>query len=186
MSRADNLINFPSAEPLKCGNCGGTAVATQLEPQQFEYGTAPNIVLLTASVPVRTCGDCGFRYTDEEAETARHDATCRHLGVMTPREVEATRRRLGLSRAELSKISRIGEASLARWENGLLIQNSANDQLLFLLTFPENLCRLRDRTRDGSVRPEGSAQAQRVFRSLRDLEPKRREAATFRLSVVSP
>jgi DNA-binding transcriptional regulator YiaG len=97
---------------------------------------------------VMTCNQCGFQFTDEVAEEARHEAVCRHLGVMTPKEIKEIRKSYGMSRAEFSHLTRIGEASLARWENGLLIQSPAYDQLLYLLTFPENLERLKS-TRHG-------------------------------------
>jgi DNA-binding transcriptional regulator YiaG len=65
---------------------------------------------------------------------------------MTPAEVRAVRQKAGsLSRAEFARITRLGEATIGRWERGELIQNAANDQLLYLLTFPENVVRLRDR-----------------------------------------
>jgi DNA-binding transcriptional regulator YiaG len=64
---------------------------------------------------------------------------------MTPREVEAVRAGLGMTRAAFADLTRLGEASLARWEKGRLIQNPANDQLLYLLRFSENVERLRSR-----------------------------------------
>jgi DNA-binding transcriptional regulator YiaG len=77
---------------------------------------------------------------------------------MTPREVVAIRTRLGMTRAALSDLTRLGEASLARWEKGLLIQNAANDQLLYLLRFPENVKRLRSRpTAENVVARAGSS-----------------------------
>jgi transcriptional regulator with XRE-family HTH domain len=81
---------------------------------------------------------------------------------MTPAEIRAIRREAGaLSRAQFARITRLGEATIGRWERGELIQNRANDQLLYLLTFPENVTRLRNRERkDESPRspsapPEG-------------------------------
>jgi hypothetical protein len=35
-----------------------------------------------------------------------------------------------MTRAAFAELTRLGDASLARWEKGLLIQNPANDQLL--------------------------------------------------------
>jgi transcriptional regulator with XRE-family HTH domain len=67
---------------------------------------------------------------------------------LTPAEITAIRERYHLSRAEFARLTRIGEASLARWEGGLIIQNGSIDQLLYLLTFSENLDRLRHRRAD--------------------------------------
>ena len=145
-----NVVHFAS-EPLRCASCGASSVGTEMVVEEFAYGTGEDSVQLRATVPMRTCRECGFQFTDHHAEDARHDAVCRHLGVMTPREVEAVRTRLGMTRAAFAEITRLGEASLARWEKGLLIQNPANDQLLYLLRFPENVERLRSRPTAGDV-----------------------------------
>jgi hypothetical protein len=76
-----------------------------------------------------------------------------------------------MSRAEFSRLTRIGEASLGRWEKGLLIQNHAHDQFLYLLKFPENVARLRDRVGSGALA---------VVRAASDREP----AAPPRLRVL--
>ncbi|MGO9274786.1 MAG: type II TA system antitoxin MqsA family protein [Terriglobia bacterium] len=129
----------------ECPNCGSTHVETRTLPDRFQYGSAPKAVELEALVPFRKCADCGFEFTDSDAEDARHEAVCRHLGVMTPSEVRALREEYGLTRAEFAERTRIGEASLARWETGLLIQNRANDNYLYLLRFSESWKRLEDR-----------------------------------------
>ncbi len=151
-----NVVHFAS-EPLRCASCGASSVGTEMVVEEFAYGGGEDSVPLRATVPMRTCRECGFQFTDHHAEDARHDAVCRHLGVMTPREVEAVRTRLGMTRAAFAEITRLGEASLARWEKGLLIQNPANDQLLYLLRFPENVERLRSRPTAGDVARVGSS-----------------------------
>jgi transcriptional regulator with XRE-family HTH domain len=65
--------------------------------------------------------------------------------VLAPREVAALRARYDLSRAQFARLTHLGEATIARWERGELIQNAAYDQFLHLLSFPENIQRLRDR-----------------------------------------
>jgi putative zinc finger/helix-turn-helix YgiT family protein len=128
-----------------CVNCQGKNLIVKSEEQRFLYGTERNQVELRAVVPVHECLSCGFSFTDGEAEDARQDAICRYLRVMTPREITALRHKYDMTRAEFGEISRIGTASLARWESGVLVQNAANDQLLYLLRFPENVSRLRER-----------------------------------------
>jgi len=131
---------------IQCPVCAGPEVRTAMEVETFLYGKDPNAAELTARVPVRTCDSCGFQFTDFEAEHARHEAICRNLGVLTPAEVADIRKRYRFSQTELARLTRIGEASLYRWENGQLIQNPAYDQFLYLLTFPENVARLRARS----------------------------------------
>ena len=80
-----NVVHFAS-EPLRCASCGASSVGTEMVVEEFAYGTGEDSVPLRATVPMRTCRECGFQFTDHHAEDARHDAVCRHLGVMTPRE----------------------------------------------------------------------------------------------------
>jgi predicted RNA-binding Zn-ribbon protein involved in translation (DUF1610 family) len=71
---------------LECPNCEGRSVRTEIVSEPFDYGIGPNPVRLLATVPLRTCENCGFQYTDRVWEAARHEAVCRHLEAMTPRE----------------------------------------------------------------------------------------------------
>jgi putative zinc finger/helix-turn-helix YgiT family protein len=132
-------------ELLECPNCGSKRVESRTVRDVFQYGEGPKAVQLEAAVPFRKCADCGFEFTDAEAEDLRHDAICQHLGLMTPSEIIALRKELGLTRAQFAERSRIGEASLARWETGQLIQNAANDNYMYLLKFAENWERVHTR-----------------------------------------
>jgi putative zinc finger/helix-turn-helix YgiT family protein len=138
-----------------CPNCGSMDVATTWIDDNFPYGAGSNQVQLTARVPLRSCSKCEFEYFDDEAENARHEAVCRHLGVQTPAEIQALRRKYGLSRAEFARLTGLGEATLARWESGALIQNTANDRFLYLLRWEENLKRLRELTEGHSSERKG-------------------------------
>jgi putative zinc finger/helix-turn-helix YgiT family protein len=184
MNERQKIVTFPSLPPLRCPNCERENVETSIERETFAYGEGDSAPQVTADVPVRTCRDCGFQFTDGEAEEARHDAVCRHLGVLTPKEVLDLRKRYNMSRAEFAELTRLGEASLARWENGQLIQNPANDQLLFLLTFPSNVELLRHRAaRSERSEPQASTGPSRDgrFSALQDIDSHRRQAVGFRL-----
>jgi putative zinc finger/helix-turn-helix YgiT family protein len=132
----------------QCPSCDGHNVTTTLREQRFAYGAGEKAIELKVPVPVHHCADCDIDFTDGFSEALRHAAVCEHLRVMTPDEVSSVRKTYGLSRAEFARITKIGEASIARWENATLIQNGAYDQLLFLLTYPENFERLRKRTEE--------------------------------------
>jgi putative zinc finger/helix-turn-helix YgiT family protein len=134
----------------ECPNCGSVDLSTVPEVEAFKYGKGEEAVELSATVPLHTCHNCGFQFTDASADDAKHEAICRHLGVYTPNEVVALRTRYGLTRAQFAEITRIGEASIQRWESGQLIQNSGYDQLLFLLNYPANLELLRGRLIGGA------------------------------------
>ena len=59
-----------------------------------------------------------------------------HLGVLTATEIRELRAKYDLSRAELARITGLGESSIARWETREIIQNVANDRHLRLLQDP--------------------------------------------------
>lgn len=71
---------------------------SRLERQRFPYGEGTEAVELEVLVPVRTCSECGFEYLDDSAEEIRHEAVCRHLGVLTPHEIQQLRKAYGFSR----------------------------------------------------------------------------------------
>jgi putative zinc finger/helix-turn-helix YgiT family protein len=149
------------AEGLGCPECGHPEITTFWADRTIPYGIAPDTVEILVRLPVRKCAKCGCQFFDEEAEDLRHDAVCRHLGVLTPAEIRALRKKLGLSRAEFSRLTRLGEATIARWERGELIQNAGNDSLLRLLQHPENVERLRERMPGSAANPP--ANVNRVF-----------------------
>jgi DNA-binding transcriptional regulator YiaG len=138
---------------------------------------------VSAVVPLRRCSECGFEFLDAEAEARQHAAVCRHIGVMTPSEIRRVRQMTGnLSRGEFARLTRLGDATIGRWERGELIQNAAYDQLLYLLTFPENVIRLRDRVErlsSSEYLPQPPAATFRVIRPTDDL---RERAAKFSLT----
>jgi putative zinc finger/helix-turn-helix YgiT family protein len=131
------------ARLLECPECGEHAVRTEQKKHNFTYGRGSDARELEVVLPVRVCGQCGFQYLDKAANDAQHDAVCRHLGVLTPTQIRALREYHGLSRAEFASMTRLGEATIARWERGSLIQNGANDWYLRLIGFEENMSRLR-------------------------------------------
>lgn len=170
------------AGKTECPNCGAIDVSTKSEPEQFMYGKGEAAVELTVSLPVHTCQNCGFQFTDANADNAKHEAICRHLGVHAPKEIVALRTRYALTRAEFAQITRIGEASIQRWETGQLIQNPGYDQLLFLLNYPANLDRLRERAAGCSEILTGPpTELRRKFPNLADIGETRRQARGFRL-----
>ena len=175
MAEHGNLIEFPQPERIACPECRNENVWTTIETETFPYGDGAEAIELTARVPVRTCNSCGFQCTDDIAEEVRHEAVCRHLGVMSPKEIQRIRKTYGMSRADFARLTRIGEASLARWESGQLIQSPAYDRFLYLLNFPENLERLK--SRKPGEQPLSSRQHRWRGAGLRALQPTEQELA---------
>jgi putative zinc finger/helix-turn-helix YgiT family protein len=128
-----------------CLECGSEALEPRCDEETFEYGGREKPFTVTARIPSILCKACGIRFYNDAAEWERHAAACRHLGVMTPDEIRTLRKRYGLTQEAFAELTGLGVASLGRWERGAGIQNEAYDALLYLLTFPENVERLRGR-----------------------------------------
>jgi hypothetical protein len=133
---------------LVCAMCGGKDIDTSIEDMTFPYGVGKEKVDLSARVPVRKCANCGFTYRDVVADRVCHDVVCHHLGVMTPAQIRSLRGMYSLTQAQFATATRLGEATLSRWERGILIQNGAYDSYLYLLGFLENMDRLQNRGED--------------------------------------
>lgn len=122
-----------------CPMCGGSDLTVSTQTDHFSFGEDDKAVELSAEIMAYHCEECDFSFSGEDASDARHEAVCRHLQLLTPKEIRAIRDNIGMSRAEFSRMTRIGEASLARWEKGLKFQNPAYDNLLYLISVASNL-----------------------------------------------
>ncbi|MGH7141355.1 MAG: helix-turn-helix domain-containing protein [Minisyncoccia bacterium] len=63
--------------------------------------------------------------------------------MLTPLDIRALRKRHGLTRKELERLTGFGEASIKRWERGVIIQNESTDTFLRLIDDAEVLDKLR-------------------------------------------
>ena len=128
----------------ECPLCGGGSIATEWIRDSFEYGTGDAAVPLEVDLPVHRCGLCDFEFLDHEGERLRHEAVCRHLGVLSPAEISGIRKAFGMSKAAFADVTGLGEATLGRWESGAAVQNRANDRYLRLLSLPGVMARLTE------------------------------------------
>jgi len=119
-------------EPAVCPLCDGSA-RTRVVNDTFTWGRGKNAVELHVTMPVHRCAPCDIEFFGPDGEMLRHEAVCRHLGVLTPREVRTVRERVSRSRKAFARLTGIGEATLHRWETGIGIQNPGYDRLLRLL-----------------------------------------------------
>jgi len=170
-------------EKIKCAECGSEHVATSNEEYKFPYFSSNDSVELSTKVPVRKCEDCGFRYLDKAAEKLCHDKICEYLGVMKPSQIKALRDYYGLSQAEFSKITGIGEATLSRWERGIVIQNEAYDKYLYLLGFKENVEKIQTCTKSTKTEKQYANNAELPsFRELDVTEELLERQSNFKLN----
>jgi putative zinc finger/helix-turn-helix YgiT family protein len=138
----NNVLVLPQAEMQLCAQCGEHSARLNYQNEQFPYGAGKDRVILTARVPVWKCEACDAQYTDCRSEEIRHAEICRHLGRLTPTEVRNIREQYGFSQQEWAAQTRLGLASIKRWETGNLIQNEATDCYMRLLSDPHILSKV--------------------------------------------
>ena len=168
-----------------CPMCGDTGITTSWNRHAFDYGTGDSAVELTVSVPVRRCDACEFEYLDEAAERLKHEAVCRHLGVLPPAEIRRIREDLRMTRARFAQVTGLGEASLNRWENGLTVQTHANDRYLRLLAHPGIMRQLQELVAVESPPQPVVASVGYRFRILEVTDVLLKEQESFRLRKVA-
>jgi DNA-binding transcriptional regulator YiaG len=127
----------------RCANCESSDVHSVVVAESFPYGIGASQVTLSYNATKYICRSCGFEFLGHDLEDLQHEAVCHHLDVLSPREIVEIRDAYAMSRNEFAKLSRIGEATLARWERGELIQNVGYDRYLRLLRIEQNVATLR-------------------------------------------
>lgn len=105
---------------LSCAQCGATTVSTSWVDDTLVWGSGESAMTISVRIPFRSCLSCDFTYLDDEAEDIRHNAVCRHLGVLTPSEIRGIREEYQMSEAEFARATGLGEATV-----GLAVRASA-------------------------------------------------------------
>jgi putative zinc finger/helix-turn-helix YgiT family protein len=131
-------------QQVVCPSCGQSGVQTDTREETFPYNDGGKTVELTATVEIKRCLHCGFAFLDESAGEAHHQAVCRYLLVLGPAEIKELRESHHLSRSDFADLTKIGDATIARWERGEFVQSPAYARFLYLLRFPENIARLKE------------------------------------------
>lgn len=185
-SRVSDMVE--ASREVRCPDCGGAA-KTIRHQHVFLYGRGESAAEVEVELPVRVCGGCGFEFVDEEGERLKHEAVCRHLGVLSPREVRDIRKRHDMTRAAFAAMTGLGEATLGRWETGAGIQSYANDRYLRLLAQTDGMSRLsyvlRSMRSTDDARAGGKAGEHRSrFRLLQVDAQMRQHQRSFKLAGV--
>ena len=170
---------------LVCPLCDGESIVTFQHPDTFNYGSGDSTVTLEVDLPVRRCTACDFEFVDHEGERLRHEAVCRHLGVLSPAEVRDVRQQHGMTKAAFAQVTGLGEATLSRWENGAVVQNRANDLYLRLLTTPWIMTKLQDLSAPEPAPSGGTVDTSQRFRELEVSKSVRRKQARFQLRLAN-
>jgi putative zinc finger/helix-turn-helix YgiT family protein len=149
-------IGLTGEQPGECPNCGGADFTSEIVDQSFEYGIGEDKISLNARFPVWRCRACEFSMAGEEAEAARTNSICNHLGLLSPTQIFELRKSFGLSQQAFSQLTDIGEATIKRWEQGTYLQTKAHDNFLRLISDSDGLVKLQRIQREREAKQLGS------------------------------
>ena len=117
--------------PWRCFNCLKEEVypATIPYAADMKYdGRLQHIEVPNLTIPkCRACGEVVFNY---EADDQMFEALRSHVRILTPEQIKAGRKALGLKSKELAKRLGVAAATVSRWEKKMVIQSRAMDNLL--------------------------------------------------------
>ena len=173
---------------LKCFDCRRGRLERRVTKVPHEIRGLAFEVEGEASV----CTHCGaisipWDLADEHGRLV--DGTYRKLaGILTVEEIKEARKRLRMSQREFAEYLGVGEASVKRWETGVLPDKSSSD-LIRLKTDPEaareNWRRLEELSRSIGAAPNRSKRTSTIARALNKAEsPGRRRPRSPALSTA--
>ena len=126
----DNLEATSLHDPrLQCPDCDQEMV-NKRDMHSFSYGAGDDAIDVTVEVPMVGCTACDLYFLEAEGQELAHEALCRRLGVLSPRQIRAIRAKFRMSREEFATKTGFDETTLRRWERGEGIQSPANDLYL--------------------------------------------------------
>lgn len=125
--------------PWLCRHCGQREVAlvkTNYDAEVRHDGRLYTFTIADLELPV--CQACGERVFTEKVDAQVNDALRKHLNLLTPAQIRAAIKRVGMSQKDLAKRLGIAEATLSRWLGEVQIQSRSMDTLLrIFFGFPE-------------------------------------------------
>ncbi len=177
-----------------CPTCNTGRMHSKIITEHFPYeDDGKEVMVVAEDVPVEVCDnpECREQLSGPEAARIRHEAICRALGLLTPAEIRAIRDRLNLTQADFARLTRLGEATICRWERGRLLQNPAMDRYLRLIASGEdNVCLLRRlQEPPPEIKPEpdstGTNRVKGCFRRINGDAAQRKRQDNFLLNAGS-
>ena len=133
------------------GICPNCEKETTLERVSIEEVISVRRGDITVPVELFRCSECGEDFEDASSKEAQVESAYREyrkrLNLLQPEEIKNFRSRFGLTQSELGKLLGFGGASISRYENGAL-QDDTHDNALRLAMHPNNLLRLIEKFPD--------------------------------------
>jgi putative zinc finger/helix-turn-helix YgiT family protein len=127
------------------GFCPYCEKETELRRKQATQEIAIRGELIPIEQDYMQCLECHQEFVDPNINIdplpAAYEEYRRRKGMVQPRQIRSFREKHGLSQQDLSRLSGIGMATLSRYENGAL-QDETHDTILQLIMEPRNLIKL--------------------------------------------
>lgn len=146
----DHLQGIDHIGGRSCPHCeqNGT-LHTDLVTEEVTIRTALGSFQTTITYPQVVCENCGEAFTDAAGAAVYDGGIENKRKTFVSTQIRQIREATGLSRAEFLAVTKLGDASLTRWETGTGEPTAAYASFLELLRLPENIQRLIAAERDG-------------------------------------
>lgn len=119
--------------PAKCGECGGAVTASHDDVTFEVRGESIRV----PGIEHGACELCGEEYFSlESTERLQTEAIRRSKearGLLSPEEIRALRRSLGLTQIAFEDLLGVGPKTVVRWEKGTVYQSATADRLMRLI-----------------------------------------------------
>lgn len=160
------MVTAKAARGL-CSNC---EEETDFELVSRREAIAVRKERLEVGVQYLKCVRCGDEVLDPTSRTdpftLAYEEYRRRHGFLTPREIAAWRDAYRLTQGQLAKLTGIGTATLSRYENGSL-QDESHDKLLRFAMEPSNLLKLVEDSKGVFTQTKKD----RLVRALKEARP---------------
>jgi putative zinc finger/helix-turn-helix YgiT family protein len=117
---------------VNCAICGGKLNNVKEQKSARYRGE-----IVSVQREIMRCDTCGEVYLSPQQSDAHVRAVKNEVrrkeGLLSPERIKAIRNKLNLSQVELENVLGTGAKVVVRWENGKVIQNSGQDNILRLL-----------------------------------------------------
>jgi putative zinc finger/helix-turn-helix YgiT family protein len=120
-------------QPYRCRDCGEGMVRQTKAPYTVREGDEEYLLHAVDQLKCDRCGAISF--TLDQLDELDDRAACAYRTVknlVLPDGIREMRKRLDLTQADLERILRVADKSVARWEAGVVHQNRGIDGLLRL------------------------------------------------------
>lgn len=136
--------------PRKCNQCAQKRVV--MTSVSYDAEVRHDGRSYTFNVPkleIMICEACNEKVFTGEVDSQINLAFRKHAGLLSPAEIRAGIKRIGMNQKEVSESLGLAEATLSRWLNETQIQSRAMDNLLrTFFAFPRARQILSAETRD--------------------------------------